>query len=125
MLHLRCYARRAWWIGSWPTSTPVAWWANGTINWWFTLAAVSRKLARPLAIVVQSSSAAGESSLMDAVLAMMPQEEREIAPLNSPDTPYTLFVRIGIAGGPDHVLGFKQYFEEFLSCWTIFAIPVI
>jgi DNA primase len=40
------------------------------------LAAVSRKLARPLAIVVQSSSAAGKSSLMDAVLAMMPQEER-------------------------------------------------
>ncbi|WP_426194221.1 CHC2 zinc finger domain-containing protein [Massilia sp. DWR3-1-1] len=40
------------------------------------LAAVSRKLERPLAIVVQSSSAAGKSSLMDAVLAMMPQEER-------------------------------------------------
>jgi DNA primase catalytic core len=40
------------------------------------LAAVSRKLARPLAIVVQSSSAAGKSSLMDAVLAMMPEEER-------------------------------------------------
>jgi DNA primase len=40
------------------------------------LAAVSRKLARPLAIVVQSSSAAGKSSLMDAVLALMPQEER-------------------------------------------------
>lgn len=40
------------------------------------LAAVSRKLDRPLAIVVQSSSAAGKSSLMDAVLAMMPQEER-------------------------------------------------
>jgi len=40
------------------------------------LAAVSRKLDRPLAIVVQSSAAAGKSSLMDAVLAMMPQEER-------------------------------------------------
>jgi DNA primase len=40
------------------------------------LAAVSRKLDRPLAIVVQSSSAAGKSSLMDAVLAMMPEEER-------------------------------------------------
>jgi DNA primase catalytic core len=40
------------------------------------LAAVSRKLDRPLAIVVQSSSAAGKSSLMDAVLAMMPDEER-------------------------------------------------
>ena len=33
------------------------------------LAAVSRKLDRPLAVVVQSSSAAGKSSLMDAVLS--------------------------------------------------------
>lgn len=40
------------------------------------LAAVSRKLERPLAVVVQSSSAAGKSSLMDAVLAFMPEEER-------------------------------------------------
>jgi DNA primase len=40
------------------------------------LAAVSRKLDRPLAVVVQSSSAAGKSSLMDAVLAFMPEEER-------------------------------------------------
>jgi len=40
------------------------------------LAAVSRLLAHPLAVVVQSSSAAGKSSLMDAILAMMPEEER-------------------------------------------------
>jgi DNA primase len=40
------------------------------------LAAVSRKLDRPLAVLVQSSSAAGKSSLMDAVLAFMPEEER-------------------------------------------------
>jgi len=40
------------------------------------LAATSRKLERPLAIVVQSSSAAGKSSLMDAVLQMIPEEER-------------------------------------------------
>jgi hypothetical protein len=39
------------------------------------LAATSRKLERPLAVVVQSSSAAGKSSLMDAVLALMPPEE--------------------------------------------------
>jgi DNA primase len=39
------------------------------------LAATSRKLERPLAIVVQSSSAAGKSSLMDAVTALMPPEE--------------------------------------------------
>lgn len=40
------------------------------------LAAVSRKLASPLAVVVQSASAAGKSSLMDAVLAFVPDEER-------------------------------------------------
>jgi len=40
------------------------------------LAGVSRKLNKPLAIMVQSSSAAGKSSLMDAVLNFMPEEER-------------------------------------------------
>jgi DNA primase catalytic core len=40
------------------------------------VAAVSRKLEQPLAIVVQSSSAAGKSALMEAVLALMPEEER-------------------------------------------------
>jgi len=40
------------------------------------LAAVSRKLEAPLALLIQSSSAAGKSSLMDAVLAMLPEEER-------------------------------------------------
>jgi hypothetical protein len=40
------------------------------------LAAVSRRLEAPLAVVVQSSSAAGKSSLMDAVLAFVPEEER-------------------------------------------------
>src|SRR5690606_19951186 len=40
------------------------------------LACVSRKLDGPLAIIVQSTSAAGKSSLMDAVLAMMPEEDR-------------------------------------------------
>jgi DNA primase len=40
------------------------------------LAATSRKLDGPLAIVVQSSSGAGKTSLMDAVLAFMPEEER-------------------------------------------------
>ena len=40
------------------------------------LACVSRKLDKPLAIMIQSSSAAGKSSLMDAVLAMIPEEER-------------------------------------------------
>jgi DNA primase len=40
------------------------------------LAAVSRKLARPLAVIVQSTSAAGKSALMEAVLAFVPPEER-------------------------------------------------
>ncbi len=40
------------------------------------LAAVSRKLDRPLGVVIQSSSAAGKSSLMDAVLAFVPEEEK-------------------------------------------------
>ncbi len=40
------------------------------------LAAVSRKLSHPLAILIQSTSAAGKTALMDAVLALMPEEER-------------------------------------------------
>ncbi len=41
------------------------------------LAAVSRKLDKPLAVIVQSSSAAGKSALMEAVLGFVPEEERE------------------------------------------------
>jgi hypothetical protein len=40
------------------------------------LAATSRKLEQPLAVVLQSSSAAGKSSLMDAILSFLPDEER-------------------------------------------------
>lgn len=40
------------------------------------VAAISRKLDEPLAVVVQSSSAAGKSSLMEAVLAFVPEEDR-------------------------------------------------
>jgi DNA primase len=40
------------------------------------LAAVSRLLDTPLAVILQSSSAAGKSSLMEAVLALMPEEQR-------------------------------------------------
>ena len=40
------------------------------------LAAVSRKLEEPLAILIQSSSAAGKSSLMEAVLAFVPEEDK-------------------------------------------------
>jgi len=40
------------------------------------LAATSRKLDAPLAVMVQSSSAAGKSSLMEAVLSFMPAEDK-------------------------------------------------
>ena len=40
------------------------------------LAAISRKLERPLAVIIQSSSAAGKSALMEAILAFVPPEER-------------------------------------------------
>jgi DNA primase catalytic core len=40
------------------------------------LAAVSRLFDAPLAVVVQSSSAAGKSSLMDSILAFVPPEHR-------------------------------------------------
>ena len=42
------------------------------------LGCVSRKLDKPLAIIIQSSSAAGKSSLMDAVLNMVPKEDKTL-----------------------------------------------
>jgi DNA primase catalytic core len=40
------------------------------------LACISRKLASPLAVLIQSTSAAGKSTLMDSVLALVPAEDR-------------------------------------------------
>jgi len=40
------------------------------------LAAVSRKLEEPLAVILQSSSAAGKTVLMEAILAFMPEEDQ-------------------------------------------------
>jgi DNA primase len=40
------------------------------------LACVSRKLKAPLAVLIQSTSAAGKSMLMDTLLALIPEEER-------------------------------------------------
>jgi DNA primase len=40
------------------------------------LACTSRKLDHPLAIIIQSTTAAGKSTLMEAVLCMFPEEER-------------------------------------------------
>ena len=42
------------------------------------LAAVSRKLDRPLALLIQSTSAAGKSSLLDAILRLVPEEDRVV-----------------------------------------------
>jgi DNA primase catalytic core len=40
------------------------------------LATISRKLPAPLAVIIQSQSAAGKTSLMDAILAFVPPEDR-------------------------------------------------
>ena len=40
------------------------------------LSTVSRKLDNPLAVIIQSTSAAGKSSLMDAVLRFIPDEDK-------------------------------------------------
>jgi DNA primase len=40
------------------------------------LAATSRKLNKPLAVIIQSTSAAGKSTLMDAVLSFFPPDEQ-------------------------------------------------
>ncbi len=40
------------------------------------LAATSRKLTKPLAVIIQSTSAAGKSTLMDAVLSFFPPDEQ-------------------------------------------------
>jgi hypothetical protein len=42
------------------------------------LAVTSRLLDAPLAILVQASSAAGKSALMEAVLALVPEEQRAV-----------------------------------------------
>ena len=40
------------------------------------LAATSRKFEKPLGVIIQSTSAAGKTTLMEAILAMIPEEER-------------------------------------------------
>jgi DNA primase len=40
------------------------------------LACISRKLSAPLAVLIQSTSAAGKSTLMDSLLALVPAEDR-------------------------------------------------
>jgi len=40
------------------------------------LATISRKLDNPLAVIIQSSSAAGKTALMEAILAFLPDEDK-------------------------------------------------
>jgi DNA primase len=40
------------------------------------LACISRKLSSPLAVLIQSTSAAGKSTLMDTILSLIPEEDR-------------------------------------------------
>jgi DNA primase len=40
------------------------------------LACISRKLSNPLAVLIQSTSAAGKSTLMDTILSLIPEEDR-------------------------------------------------
>ncbi|MGH8050766.1 MAG: toprim domain-containing protein, partial [Arenimonas sp.] len=47
--------------------------ANALVGY---LACVSRHLDKPLAVLIQSTSAAGKSTLMDALLSLMPEHER-------------------------------------------------
>ncbi len=42
------------------------------------LAAISRKLPKPLAVLIQSSPAAGKSTLMDTVLRLVPEEDKRV-----------------------------------------------
>ena len=42
------------------------------------LSAVSRKLETPLAVIIQSSSSAGKSTLMESILDFFPEEEKAV-----------------------------------------------
>ena len=66
----------ACWTASWPTSSAAAWWAKRPTSWWAIWPPCRGSLESPLAVVVQSSSAAGKSSLMEAVLQFVPEEHR-------------------------------------------------
>ena len=54
------------------------------------LAATSRKLPDPLSVLIQSSSAAGKSSLMDSILALFPPEDVHKYTTLTPQTLYYL-----------------------------------
>ncbi|EKO51672.1 hypothetical protein LEP1GSC131_1633 [Leptospira kirschneri str. 200802841] len=41
------------------------------------LATLTRRTENPLAVIIQSSSSAGKSTLMDSILDLVPEEEKE------------------------------------------------
>ena len=53
----------------------------------------ARKLERPLAVIIQSASAAGKTTLMDAVLNFFPEEERVKYSAMTPAKPSTILAR--------------------------------
>ena len=71
-----CCAIRACWSASSKTSRGAASWARRPTSSWAIWAWCRGISDTPLAVIVQSSSAAGKSSLMEAVLAFMPEEQR-------------------------------------------------
>ena len=74
--HWRCSRTRSYSIGILADFTRCGVVGEETNKLIGYLAATSRKLDAPLAVMVQSSSAAGKSSLMEAVLAFMPAEDK-------------------------------------------------
>ena len=87
-----CCATRTCWSGSWPTST---WWARRPTSWSATWPPSVASSTSRLAIIIQSSSAAGKTSLMEAMLAFVPPEDQvkysamtgQIAVLHGRDRP--------------------------------------
>ena len=71
-----CCAIRACWSASSRTSPGAVSWARRQTNSSAISASCRGILDSPLAVIVQSSSAAGKSSLMEAVLAFLPEEQR-------------------------------------------------
>ena len=64
---------RTCWTGSWPTST---WWARRPTSWSAIWRPSAASWTSRLAIIIQSSSAAGKTSLMDAILSFVPPEDQ-------------------------------------------------
>ncbi|MEZ5276980.1 MAG: hypothetical protein R3F07_11420 [Opitutaceae bacterium] len=71
-----CCVIRTYSNASCATWTPARSSARKPASWPVTWRRSRASSDRPLAIIIQSTSAAGKTSLMDAILELMPQEER-------------------------------------------------